>query len=250
MSDTSSYLRHLPAEFERQAFLGRFLLAFEQILTGLGDPAYPGIEELVDGITDTQGRVLLAGMQRYFDPGPRKSDDTSATEVLNRQRAPVEFLPWLAGWLSLTLREDWDEETRRRFLSGIVPLYRKRGTKAGLREMLRLYLGQNTAIAILDDQRPGEFAFDPPAHFFQVHVTTTDITPEELQIKQRIATAIIDQEKPAHTYYALQFLMPSMRLLSKELQARIGGHMLKLGKGGNTLLGTEVPKENSEGDAP
>jgi phage tail-like protein len=229
MSDTSSYLRHLPAEFERQVFLGRFLLAFERILN-VGPPGGPpALEEVIDGI------------DRYFRP--RDDDDRS-------RQAPAEFLPWLAGWLSLTLREDWDEATRRRFLSGIVPLYRKRGTKDGLREMLRLYLGQNTAIAILDDQRPGEFAFDPPAHFFQVHVTTTDITPEELQIKQRIATAIIDQEKPAHTYYALQFLMPSMRLLSKELQARIGGHMLKLGKGGNTLLGTEIPKENSEGDAP
>jgi phage tail-like protein len=230
MSDTSSYLRFLPAEFERHAFVGRFLLAFERILSAGAPEGPPALEEVIDGV------------DRFFRPW--HSD-------LARQ-APAEFLPWLAGWVGLTLREDWDEATRRRFLGGIVSLYRKRGTKEGLQEMLRLYLGEKTAVAIFDDQRPGEFAFDPPAHFFQVQITTTDISPEELQIKQRTATAIIDQEKPAHTYYALQFLMPSMRLLSQELQARVGGDRLKLGlvKDGNTLLGTQVPTTKPEGGTP
>ena len=223
----STYLRYLPAEYSRDPFVGRFLMAFERILTNSPDQNTPALEQVIDGIDS---------FFRPLDPNPAR-------------QAPAEFLPWLAGWVSLTLRDDWDDDTRRRFVRGIVPLYSKRGTKEGLRDILRLYLGAQTTITILDDQRPGEFAFEPPAHFFQVHITTTNISPEELQLKQRIATAIIDQEKPAHTYYALQFLLPSMRLLSGELLARIGGARLKLGQGGNTLLGTEISGHTDE-EAP
>jgi hypothetical protein len=66
--------------------------------------------------------------------------------------------------------------------------------------------------------------------------------PELLQVKQQIARAIIDQEKPAHTFYALQVSVPTMRLVSKALQRQEQtekGHrppLLILGQ--NTLLGT------------
>jgi phage tail-like protein len=212
----SAYLRYLPTEYSRYALIGQFLAAFERMLSTGSDDA-PAIEQVIDGI-DRYVRPL--------DPDPRR-------------RAPDEFLPWLAGWVSLTLRDDWDDETKRRFVRGIVPLYSRRGTRDGLREMLRLYLGETTKVDIFDDMRPGEFGAEPPPFFFQVRITTTNISPEELQLKQRIATAIIDQEKPAHTYYALQFLLPSMRLVSQELHERIGAPRLILGKGGNTLLGTE-----------
>jgi hypothetical protein len=54
----SAYLEHLPAVFRegaepgRPPFLGRFLLAFEHLLTGLGDPAEPGLDELLDRVPD------------------------------------------------------------------------------------------------------------------------------------------------------------------------------------------------------
>ena len=50
----SSYLEYLPAIFQQDAdeqgvnFIGRFLLAFEMILSGLGDPDHPGLEEIID----------------------------------------------------------------------------------------------------------------------------------------------------------------------------------------------------------
>ena len=64
----------------------------------------------------------------------------------------VEFLPWLSGWVALTLRADWSEATQRSFLQQIVPLYRLRGTRDGLQRMLTLYTGQ--PVEVDDDFEP------------------------------------------------------------------------------------------------
>jgi phage tail-like protein len=194
---SSSYLDHLPAIFRQKPFAGRFLRAFETVLTGT-DAERPGLETTIGRIAD------------YLDP--------MTTEA--------EFLPWLAGWVTLSLRADWDEATKRSFIQQIVPLYRLRGTRAGLERMLELYTGQ----------RPDIDDFDAPAHFFQVRLTLREADPELLQRKQQIARAIIDQEKPAHTFYALQVAVPTMRLVSKARQQELGSPLLILGE--NTLLGT------------
>jgi phage tail-like protein len=197
-SDASSYLDHLPAIFRQEPFVGRFLLAFERVLTST-DAQQPGLETIIGS---------LAG---YLDPTSTKA----------------EFLPWLAGWVTLSLRADWDETTKRSFIQQIVPLYRLRGTKAGLQRMLELYAGQRPDI--YDD-------FEQPAHFFQVRLRLTEPDPELLQRKQQIARAIIDQEKPAHAFYALQVAVPTMRLVSKTKQQETKAPLLILGE--NTLLGT------------
>lgn len=194
MSDTvsqgSSYLNYLPALFraadERgQNFIGRFLLAFEHILSGLGDANVAGFPP---GLAE-----ILEGTAHYFDP----------------QRTPLEFLDWLAGWVALSLREDWTEDEKRRFVSRIVPLYRKRGTAEGLIELLRAYTG-DLPVTI--------YEFEGLPHYFQVEMSLglnlrdPDFEDRQ-QRRQRIAMAIIDQEKPAHTFYAFRFRdVPTMRI--------------------------------------
>jgi phage tail-like protein len=177
----SSYLQYLPAIFHQDPFVGRFLLAFEAVLSGPGYADQPGLQELVDDLPT------------YVDP----------------QTTPSEFLPWLAGWVALSLRADWDADTKRRFIQEIVPLYRLRGTRAGLARMLKIYTGEDVAI---DDD------FDRPAHFFQVKLTLSEADPDRQRQKQAIARAIIDQEKPAHTFYALRVAVPTMRLVSLKLK--------------------------------
>ena len=157
----SSYLDYLPAIFRQDPFIGQFLLAFEAVLSGTG--AQPGLETTIGGIA------------RYFDPAA----------------AGPEFLPWLAGWVTLSLRADWDEQTQRSFIQKIVPLYKLRGTRDGLWQMLNLYTGQ--PVEIYD-------AFDDRPYFFEVQLTLSAADPVLLRTTQQIARAIIDQEKPAHTY--------------------------------------------------
>jgi phage tail-like protein len=196
----SSYLDYLPAIFRQEPFAGRFLLAFETVLSGAG--GQPGLETTIGGLAD------------YFDPVTTKA----------------EFLPWLAGWVTLSLRADWDEQTQRSFIAQIVPLYRLRGTRAGLLRMLALYTGE--PVEIYD-------TFDNLPYFFEVRLTLSEADPALLQAKQQIARAIIDQEKPAHTFYALQVAVPTMRLVSEALHERENAPLLILGK--NTLLGTSIP---------
>src|SRR5262245_59278833 len=128
----SRYLDYLPAIYReevdtaRPEFLGRMLLAFEQVLTGLGDPAAPGLEEILDGIVEPAGSGTgRGGVQRCCEPGPFVPDG---------ERAPAEVLEWLSGWVALALRADLDELRQRDFIARAASLYRLRGTRRGVEE--------------------------------------------------------------------------------------------------------------------
>ena len=205
---SSSYLDHLPAAFRTDDFLGDFLLAFEALFSGLPEVERPGLEQTIDG------------MVTYLDA----------------LSAPREFLPWLASWVALGVRADWDDDTTRGFLREVVPLYRLRGTAAGLQRILQIYLrplGDDISgddVVVYDE-------LDTPEHFFQVRLTLSDNDPKRLRAVQEMAQAIVALEKPAHTVYALKVVIPTMRLVSEALLAREGrGELLVLGQ--NTWLGT------------
>lgn len=112
-----SYLRYLPAiyrEDERSAaFLERFLSVFETM--------FVDIEEGIEGIT----RILDAG------------------------GAPAPYLTWLQRWMAVETDETWSEAARREFLSNAPALFKARGTRSGLIELLRIYLE-------VDDPRPSD----------------------------------------------------------------------------------------------
>ncbi len=218
----SRYLDYLPPIFQQEEddFLGRFLLAFEHVLTGVGEFENPGIEEILDGIWK-DGSLELAGVHRYFTPGPRKEGDVRPTGTLDAERAPAEFLDWLAGWVALTLREDWDEEEKRRILNETVPAYRNRGTKASLEQVLAAYtermqvtvsefifpfqVGEHSTVGV--DTMIGDFP-----HYFLVRVILKLAWVPDFPKKKEIIRAIIDREKPAHTVYDLQIELPTIQI--------------------------------------
>ncbi len=198
----SSYQQYLPAVFQSDELIGRLLLAMEAVLSGVDETRAAAL-----GIGAGSGapdglEAVLARVHTLFDPDATRS----------------ELLPWLASWVGITLRADWDEPTRRAFIRSIVPLYKLRGTKAGLEAMLTIYTREPVTV---DD------SFTDPPHFFQVRMQLSDTDREQVRLKQQIARAIIDQEKPAHTFYALQIAVPTMRL-----PAHLGTN--------ETLLGTDA----------
>ncbi|HLP87136.1 MAG TPA: phage tail protein [Nostocaceae cyanobacterium] len=193
--ESSSYQQYLPAILQQDIFISQFLLAFEKILSGLNETANqekiitantqnpPGLEEIID-------HVYL-----YFNP----------------EKTPEEFLPWLAGWVALSLRDDWKVEVKKAFIKKIVGLYPLRGTKQGLMEILSIYLknsGFGEKVEIFD-----QFTNFP--NYFQVQLTLKDRNPDRYWRQAKIAKAIIDQEKPAHTFYALKILVPTMQLTQR-----------------------------------
>ena len=186
LTQNSGYLAYLPAIFSEDPLLGRFLLAFEQVLTGLeGSDSEPdqGLEEIIAAIPD------------LFDP----------------LATPREFLEWLAGWVALGLRADWREDQQRQFLANIVLLYRRRGTKQNLIDLLKIYTGLepeiaeggNTVFQIYDHSTVGvdtQINGSAP-HYFRVTVNIPNPDPATLQRQNQIVRALIDLEKPAHTAY-------------------------------------------------
>ncbi len=204
----SSLLDSLPAIFQdgslpgQPNFLGRFLLAFERILLGLGEVSEES-EEPGLGLEDK-----ISKLDRYFDP-----DNT-----------PSEFLPWLAGWVALTLREDWKEEEKRRFIGRIVPLYQQRGTRFGLEELLRTYTGlpgenvrvyeltQPLQVGVTSTVGVDTAIGSGPPHYFVVKMSLPVSTAIDRSRQEQIARAIIEQEKPAHIYYDLIVEFPTIQV--------------------------------------
>lgn len=203
----SKYARYLPSIYQRDiddpssVFLWNFLKAFEKVLSGIEDGVsidgkpVKGIEEILDNI------------QNYFDP----------------HEAPADFLNWLAGWVALTLKEGetWSEDKKRELISRIVPLYRKRGTKEGLEEYLKIYVGDN--VSVFDDLGPLRVGVSSrvgvdtvigglPPYFFIVEVTFPAPNPGLIAEKKRAIKEIIDIEKPAHTFYRININITTLRV--------------------------------------
>lgn len=224
MTAGSRYLDYLPAVFQEDApphgpnWLGKLLRGYEAVLTGVGDPKAPGLEELLDGVGHT-GR----GIERLFDP----------------EHTPDEFLEWLSNWVALTLRADVEVQLQRVLIARAIPLYRVRGTKEGLEDLIQIYTtlrptivesGPALQIGVHSTVGVDTAIEGGPAHFFRVKIgllATTD--PDVIADRRRIVTAIIDAEKPAHTYYTLTVEHPTLQI----------GKTSKVGV--DTLLGEQQP---------
>jgi phage tail-like protein len=167
----------------------------------------------LEGIVDpTSGALRLAGVHRYFDPGPSLPDHA---------RAPPEFLEWLARWVALTLRADLDELRQRDFIARAASLYRLRGTKQGLEEIVRIYTRLGVTVNELSTpfqvgvrSTIGEDTFlDGGApHFFRVLIRVPVPDPEQIRRYREMAIAIIETERPAHTYYVLDVETPALQI--------------------------------------
>lgn len=203
----SAYLKYLPSIYQSgkedpsSVFLGRFLKAFEKILSGIDDDVVVD-DEPVEGIEEKLNRI-----PDYFD-----ADET-----------PAEFLTWLAGWVALTLKEGagWDEKKKRQLITQIVPLYQKRGTREGLEEYLKIYVGEG--VRIIEELVPLQVGIHSkvgvdtlieglPPYFFMVEIILPEPDPKAMSGKQKAIGELIDLEKPAHTYYSINITVPTMQI--------------------------------------
>ncbi len=75
--------------------------------------------------------------------------DTEIADISNcfdPECAETDFLEMLSGWLNIRDTRIWSEEQLRILLLKAVRLYRMRGTKEGLSELLELYTGEKPFI--------------------------------------------------------------------------------------------------------
>ncbi|MBI2766804.1 MAG: hypothetical protein HYX53_12965 [Chloroflexi bacterium] len=160
----SSYLNFLPGVYSGDEFLGRFLLIFEHILNPI--------------------ERNVANIPYVFDP----------------LLTPAGVLPWLGGWLGLVVDPRWPESRRRDLVHSAMRLYRWRGTRRGLSELLRLYTG---AAAEITEPTLSQISVDKE-RAYRFHVKVTELPGERLD--EAMVRGIIDTEKPAFTAYTLEII--------------------------------------------
>jgi len=180
-----SLLSYLPAVYQEDEgsrdFLERFLSLFGSFLQGM--------EEQIDQV------------YRMFDP-----------EVVTGP-----FLSWLAGWLALSFDENWSEDQVRRLLMAAPFLYEKRGTRAGLEEIIAIYTGERPLIVeyfqykylqeVMDIKEIMSNLYGQDPYGFTVLIKQEKVsTAAQLAALQRI----VEEEKPAFTDAKLVILQPWM----------------------------------------
>lgn len=183
VSAKGRYLQYLPALYQRDELMGRFLMLFESFWSPV------------------EGQI--ANLPFYFDP----------------RMAPSDLLPWLASWIGLILDPRWPEDRCRLLIEKGVSLYRKRGTRQGLLDYLNL-LGEDAEII---EHRANNFRLgsegrlgpgvalgtqNVPLTFTVVlRLPVAQDVPEAARLEQehrQIVQTIIEAEKPAHTHYTLR----------------------------------------------
>lgn len=198
-----SWLQWLPSQWSRRdeaadpagaLFVERFLAMFERVLTD----AEAHVEDL-----------------------PRRvSADT----------APSGWLEWIASWLALSFDPSWPEDRRRALLREAMSLYKRRGTVHGLTRYVEIYTGRAPVLvegfATRQARRPAVLGCDEPlgctildatpartdgqAHRFTLYVHLDD--PSRQALVEPVVRRIVDTEKPAHTDYDLQMVLPDARV--------------------------------------
>ena len=169
----SSYLQYLPAPFQADSFLGRYLMIAETI--------FSSIERTVDNLP--------------FHLDPRV--------------APADQLPWLASWVDVELDENMPVEKRRAAVARAAGLYRWQGTRRGLRESLQAYAGHPPLIVEnFDGLRLGQDAAlgvntrlgEPRPNSVAITVLADDVNEMDAEVVRRI----VERAKPAHVTYTAE----------------------------------------------
>lgn len=199
-----------------QDMQGRFAALLPKPLVDEADPTRaPLAPQLLRPVEHLLGKVF------------EKLDAIS--DYSNPERTDPEFLPWLASWMGLALRTDWTESQQREVLRQILPLYRMRGTRQGIEQYLKIYVGDGVHIPDEDpapfkvgttriggDQASGVIGGVRPYHFV-VNVKFASVA--ERQAKTMAVTAVLNIEKPAHTTFWMNTSGPTFRIGSR---SRVG----------------------------
>jgi len=149
-------------------------------------------------------------------------------------------LPWLAGWLALTLHPDLDVAKQRVLTANVGRLYRWRGTKKNLEDLLVLVLGGTVRVTEL--HRPelqievhstidvDTWVEGSAPHLFHVRLAAPEPDLDDPGALQRykerqeeLARSVIEFEKPAHTDYSLEVVWEAADGRGRSSPATVSG---------------------------
>ena len=152
----------LPGLYHDDDFIQRFVSAFDEALA-------PAV-------------AALDNQAAYLDPAV----------------APADFVEWLAGWVGVSLDENWPLERRRDLVARAAPLYRRRGTAGALAEQVALYAGVVPEVVetggVAWSAEPG----DTLPGSAEARLTVRVVGPDPSAVDVRRLEAIVAEAKPAH----------------------------------------------------
>lgn len=207
-------LQDLPAYLRDDPGTQDLLIAFERLLLGGDDDLQSVLNANPPGLEST-----LDELPRYFTPGTTSEDG-----------APDEFLPWLSQWVALSLRTDItfganksvarENELRRSFIADLARIYRFRGTKRSMQELLGVFTARREVKdgklvttpreVIINDQVDGQ------PNYFVIQLNLEEIkgasSITDFERVKELADSVIRLEKPAHTRYLLIPAVTTMRI--------------------------------------
>jgi phage tail-like protein len=168
----------LPAVLQEDAFLQRFLMAFDDALA----PVF----------------TTLDGLPSYFDP----------------RLAPKDFLDWLADWVGVRLDETWPAAQRRDVVANAAMIHRRRGTVAGVADAVRLAVGGVLDVRV-DDSGGATWSSTPGGRLpgnaaAMLHVRVYASAVEDVNVGR--LEGIVNAVKPAHVPHTLEVVPRVTRL--------------------------------------
>lgn len=230
MSSQSKYMEYLPSVFYETVkdgkvpFITQYLKIFEKILSGIDDDALngrKGIAEVLEIIPELyHPRFSFIFNETSFLHPIKNNNKELFRKYFNTDMDMQdfiniyvdEFLEWLASWVALVLKEDWDIERKRKVIAGIIPIFRMRGTKKGLEEYLGIYTGND--VNIIEEVEPFQVGIIStvgentilgglPPYFFIVNVELPASDNITIDNKRKVIKKLIESEKPVHTNYSI-----------------------------------------------
>ena len=168
MSDPSSYLKLLPSIYSdpqtlaRNPFLGQYLNIFEKLMSGLEIPSQPlnGRKgwgqvlnpEVIGELFYSRLSFLFPDDSQFIPPltAQAKNELAEYFGLPRDQNGDIDtflvdqwisqLLDFTSSWIDLVLDHDVSLDKRRLVIASIMPLFRKRGTRDGLQQMIDLLI--------------------------------------------------------------------------------------------------------------
>jgi phage tail-like protein len=134
--------------------------------------------------------LTLDCLEAYFDP----------------RLTPLDFLPWLAGWVGLDVDETLPERRRRAVVAEWARLHHRHGTRAGLVRLLEVATGGTVEVRESGGTRwsavPGA---DPPGDPVPgLHIVVRLPRPSDLDLAR--VERLVREVRPAHLPFRVEVL--------------------------------------------
>lgn len=233
------YLRYLPAIFHGEGPVSarRITRTRDSALQRWGDARPDESFEEIELEGDPVRRFLFLFQHVMTTITDRVDAIADLTDPL---MCDARFLPWLASWVSFELDESLPVHQQRELVRRAIRLYRTRGTRAGIEEMVRVLTaapvrirererpapaalgrmtlvgGRNVVERYHNEEPPGCYLVEPAERrgttYFALTLEPRDrfktrFGERAAAVLRRIAQ-VVSQERPTHVAFTIQFDVP------------------------------------------